>query len=102
RCGARAVHRRPESGHGGGPGLGVGGDRDRHAPPRRRRPPDHGRGGLPPPPTPASGWWPVTQFPVNTGLTGDRRRRLVDNDVYAAFARRVIAAYGRRIATGDV
>ena len=44
----------------------------------------------------------MNKFPVNGRLTGNGRGRLVDNDAYAAFARRVIAAYGRRIATGDV
>ena len=31
-----------------------------------------------------------------------RRRDVVENDEYAAFARRVIRAYARRVATGDV
>jgi hypothetical protein len=31
-----------------------------------------------------------------------RRRDVVENDQYAAFARRIIRAHGRRIATGDV
>ncbi|NES13274.1 MULTISPECIES: hypothetical protein [Micromonospora] len=31
-----------------------------------------------------------------------RRREAVENDQFAAFARRVIAAHGRRVATGDV
>ncbi|GLX08578.1 hypothetical protein Misp03_55040 [Microbispora sp. NBRC 16548] len=35
-------------------------------------------------------------------LTPEPPRRVVENDEYAAFARRVIRAYGRRIATGDV
>ena len=39
---------------------------------------------------------------VNQRLTGNRRRRVVENDEYAAFTRRVLAAYGRRVATGDV
>ncbi len=40
---------------------------------------------------------------VNRELTPNRRiRRVVENDDYAAFTRRVIAAQGRRIATGDV
>ncbi|WP_433789319.1 hypothetical protein [Actinoplanes sp. CA-252034] len=52
-------------------------------------------------------------FTVNTGLTpntgsGDsrptkpRRRNVVENDEYAAFIRRIIKAFARRIATGDV
>ncbi|MGK5681342.1 hypothetical protein [Actinoplanes sp. URMC 104] len=31
-----------------------------------------------------------------------RRRDVVENDKYAAFIRRIIRAYARRIATGDV
>ena len=41
---------------------------------------------------------------VNPALTPKRRPRpVVENDTYAAFTRRVLASYGRRIATqGDV
>jgi hypothetical protein len=47
---------------------------------------------------------------VNPALTPDRvtrpprqrRRDVIENDAYAAFARRIIRAHGRRIATGDV
>jgi len=39
---------------------------------------------------------------VNQRLTGNRRRRVVENDEFGDFARRVIRAYGRRIAAGDV
>jgi hypothetical protein len=39
---------------------------------------------------------------VNTALTPKRPRRAVENDEYAAFARRVIRAYARRIADGDI
>lgn len=39
---------------------------------------------------------------VNRALTPKRRRPVVENDDYAAFARRILAAYGRRVATGDV
>jgi hypothetical protein len=42
------------------------------------------------------------QNTVNRVLTPKRARRLAENDEYAAFARRVIAAYARRVATGDV
>ena len=35
-------------------------------------------------------------------LTPDRAGRVVENDEYAAFARRVLRAYARRVATGDV
>ena len=39
---------------------------------------------------------------VNRTLTPKRRRRVVENDEYAAFLRRVIAAYSRRVAAGDI
>jgi hypothetical protein len=44
----------------------------------------------------------MTPTTVNRRLTPNRRRDVVENDAYAAFTRRVIAAYARRIATGDV
>ena len=41
-------------------------------------------------------------FGVNPALTLRRRSRpVVENDDYAAFARRVIRAHGRRVAAGD-
>ena len=39
---------------------------------------------------------------VNGSLTAKRRWRVVENDEYAAFLRRVIAAYSRRVAAGDI
>ena len=39
---------------------------------------------------------------VNRALTRSRRRPVVENDDYAAFARRVIRSHGRRVAGGDV
>jgi hypothetical protein len=39
---------------------------------------------------------------VKPRLTPRRSRRHIENDEYAAFLRRVIGAYGRRIATGDI
>ena len=39
---------------------------------------------------------------VNPSLTPDHARRPVENDEYAAFARRVLRAYARRIADGDI
>jgi hypothetical protein len=40
---------------------------------------------------------------VNRALTANRRSRArVENDDYATFARRIVAAHGRRIAAGDV
>ncbi len=39
---------------------------------------------------------------VNNRLTPGRPRRPVDNDEYASFARRILRAYARRVATGDI
>src|ERR1700747_2232115 len=39
---------------------------------------------------------------VKKSLTPKRRYRVVENDQYAAFLRRVIAAYSRRVAAGDI
>ena len=39
---------------------------------------------------------------VNDTLTPNRPRRHVENDDYAAFVDRVIRAYARRVATGDI
>jgi hypothetical protein len=39
---------------------------------------------------------------VKGRLTPDRRRRTVENDEYAAFIRRVLRAYSRRVGDGDV
>jgi hypothetical protein len=39
---------------------------------------------------------------VNKPLTPKRPYRVVENDEYAAFLRRVIAAYSRRVAAGDI
>jgi len=39
---------------------------------------------------------------VRTTLTANRRRDVVENDEYAAFTRRVLRAYGRRVAAGDI
>ena len=49
---------------------------------------------------------PAASFPgqntVNRSLTAGRSRRLVENDDYAGFARRILRAYARRIADGDI
>ena len=37
-----------------------------------------------------------------TPLTANRTGRVVENNEYAAFAHRVLRAYARRVATGDV
>ena len=42
------------------------------------------------------------QNTVKNPLTPNRAGRVVENDEYAAFARRVLRAYARRVATGDV
>ncbi|MCP9949287.1 hypothetical protein [Actinomadura madurae] len=44
----------------------------------------------------------MSDFTVNRSLTPNRARRVVENDEYAAFLRRILRAYSRRIASGDV
>jgi hypothetical protein len=44
-------------------------------------------------------WRPNT---VKSGLTPKRPRRLVENDEYGAFIRRILRAYARRVGGGDV
>jgi hypothetical protein len=39
---------------------------------------------------------------VNHPFTVKRSRRVVENDEYAAFTRRILRAYARRVADGDV
>ena len=39
---------------------------------------------------------------VNRSLTAKRRWQAVENDEYAAFIRRVLRAYSRRVASGDI
>jgi hypothetical protein len=39
---------------------------------------------------------------VNKSLTPKPRSRVVENDEYAAFIRRAIRAYSRRVAAGDI
>ncbi|KAB1940600.1 hypothetical protein F8271_15790 [Micromonospora sp. ALFpr18c] len=39
---------------------------------------------------------------LTPNLPRQRRRDVVENDAFAAFARRIIRAHGRRVATGDV
>jgi len=50
--------------------------------------------------TPGAG--PNRQDDVKRSLTAKRPRRPVENDEYAAFARRVLRSYSRRIAAGDI
>ena len=45
---------------------------------------------------------PASPNTVKNRLTPNRRRRLTENDEYAAFTRRVLRAYARRVASGDV
>jgi hypothetical protein len=45
---------------------------------------------------------PAGQNTVNTRLTPNRPRRVVENDEYAAFLGRVLRAYAKRVAAGDV
>ena len=45
---------------------------------------------------------PARPFTVNGSLTPNLRRRVVENDEYAAFIRRAIRAYSRRVAAGDI
>lgn len=40
--------------------------------------------------------------PARPGRSTRRRRDVVENDDYAAFTRRILAAHGRRIAGGDI
>jgi hypothetical protein len=42
------------------------------------------------------------QSSVKVGLTPNRRWRSVENDEYGEFVRRVLRAYSRRVADGDV
>jgi hypothetical protein len=39
---------------------------------------------------------------VKNPLTPKRRTRLVENDEYAAFVQRILRAYARRVADGDI
>ncbi len=45
---------------------------------------------------------PSRRSSVKAGLTPNRRRRPVENDEYARFLQRVMRAYARRVAGGDV
>jgi len=54
------------------------------------------------PPNPAHQASPTGPNTVKTQLTPNRTGRVVENDEYAAFTRRILRAYARRIATGDI
>ena len=45
---------------------------------------------------------PGARSAVNRALTPRPRRRATENDEYAAFARRVLRAWARRVAAGDI
>jgi hypothetical protein len=45
---------------------------------------------------------PKPLMSTGAGRPARRRRNVVENDDYAAFTRRIIAAHGRRIAEGDI
>jgi hypothetical protein len=45
---------------------------------------------------------PAGQNTVNRSLTPKRARPVVENDDYAAFAHRILRAYARRVACGDI
>jgi hypothetical protein len=44
----------------------------------------------------------TVKHPLTPTVPAQRRRDVVENDEFAAFARRIIRAHGRRVATGDV
>jgi len=44
----------------------------------------------------------ASQSNVKPALTAKRRTRVTENDEYAAFLRRAIAAYSRRVGSGDI
>ena len=54
------------------------------------------------PDQPSAAGDPARRSNVKRRLTPNRRRRSVENDEYASFARRVILAYARRVAAGDI
>ena len=54
------------------------------------------------PGSPSSAGRPARPDTVKTTLTPNRPGRVTENDEYAAFARRVLRAYARRVADGDV
>lgn len=45
---------------------------------------------------------PAERSGVNKALTPKRQSRVIENYDYAAFVRRVIRAYSRRVAAGDI
>jgi hypothetical protein len=53
-------------------------------------------------PSTGQGPSPARKNTVKTGLTPKRSRPVVENDSYAEFAHRILTAYARRIASGDL
>jgi len=51
---------------------------------------------------PSTAGGPASRSTVKNSLTPNRRRRPVENDEYASFIRRVLRAYTRRVAAGDI
>ncbi|BCJ59008.1 MULTISPECIES: hypothetical protein [Micromonospora] len=45
---------------------------------------------------------PTVKPTLTPNVPRQKRRDIVENDEFAAFARRIIRAHGRRVATGDV
>jgi hypothetical protein len=54
------------------------------------------------PARPSTAAQPTGRSAVKGRLTLGRQRRTVENDEYAAFVRRVLRAYSRRVGDGDV
>jgi hypothetical protein len=54
------------------------------------------------PDTPSPPASPASQNTVKNPLTPNRAGRVTENDEYAAFARRILRAYARRVADGDI
>src|SRR5262249_4757450 len=122
RVGLGGLHRRRDRPAGPGRGLAAVGDRSapanqgrlpyrhRHHRPGRLRGQPAGRRERGGPAVPAPAALPGTtqagsaarKNTVNTGLTPKRPRLVVENDAYAAFAHRILTAYARRIAGGDL
>ena len=50
----------------------------------------------------SGGGAPGGRSSVKARVTPNRRRRTVENDEYAQFVQRVMRAYARRVASGDV
>lgn len=46
--------------------------------------------------------FPDSGSAVKRGLTAKRPKRVVENDEYAAFVRRILAGLSRRVAAGDI